>query len=214
MARTALTIARTLRGAGIIAIDDAGVKLTVDLPDHFALNQPLAPFALAALDLLDPESDTHPMDIVSIIEATLEGPGQILAAQRNKAKGEAVAAMKADGLDYYDRMNRLDDDEIDYPKPLADLLGEAFDAYRLSHPWAADYQLEPKSILREIWEGHMTFGEYISTYALPAPKACCCATSPAPTKPSPRPSPNTSAAANSTTSPPGSARPSAKPTPP
>nr|WP_199044255.1 DEAD/DEAH box helicase [Glycomyces salinus] len=167
MARTALTIARTLRDAGIIAIDDAGVKLTVDLPDHFALNQPLAPFALAALELLDPESDTYPMDIVSIIEATLEGPGQILAAQRNKAKGEAVAAMKADGLDYYDRMNRLDDDEVDYPKPLADLLGEAFEAYRLSHPWAADYQLEPKSILREIWEGHMTFGEYISTYALP-----------------------------------------------
>ena len=167
MARTALTIARTLRDAGIIAVDGDEVELTVDLPDHFALNQPLAPFALAALDLLDPEADTYPMDIVSVVEATLEGPGQILAAQRNKAKGEAVDAMKADGLDYYDRMNRLEEDQIDYPKPLADLLGEAFAAYRLSHPWAADYQLEPKSILREIWEGHMTFGEYIAAYGLP-----------------------------------------------
>ncbi|WP_100444419.1 DEAD/DEAH box helicase [Glycomyces xiaoerkulensis] len=167
MARTALTIARTLRDADIIAIEDGTIKLTVDLPDHFALNQPLAPFAIAALDLLDPQSDTYPMDIVSIVEATLEGPGQILAAQRNKAKTDAIDAMKADGLDYYDRMNRLEDDDIDYPKPLADLLTEAFDAYRLSHPWAADYQLQPKSILREIWEQHMTFGEYIGAYRLP-----------------------------------------------
>nr|BFF25859.1 hypothetical protein GCM10025732_38240 [Glycomyces mayteni] len=117
MARTALTIARTLRDAGIIVIDGGAVKLTVDLPDHFALNQPLAPFALAALELLDAESEEYPMDVVSIVEATLEGPGQILAAQRNKAKGEAVNAMKAEGLDYYDRMNQLEDAEVDYPKP-------------------------------------------------------------------------------------------------
>lgn len=167
MARTALTIARTLREAGIIVIDGRSVKLTVDLPDHFALNQPLAPFALAALDLLDTDSDTYAMEIVSVVEATLEGPGQILAAQRNKAKGEAIEAMKADGVDYFDRMNRLDDDQIDYPKPLADMLEEAFDAYKTGHPWAADYQLEPKSILREIWEGHMSFGEYIGVYGLP-----------------------------------------------
>ncbi|WP_026924712.1 DEAD/DEAH box helicase [Glycomyces arizonensis] len=167
MARTALTIARTLRDAGIIVIDGKDVQLTVDLPDHFALNQPLAPFALAALDLLDPESEDYPMEVVSVVEATLEGPGQILAAQRNKAKGEAIEAMKADGVDYFDRMNRLDDDEIDYPKPLAELLEEAFDVYKTSHPWAADYQLEPKSILREIWEQHMSFGEYIGVYSLP-----------------------------------------------
>src|SRR5690606_224205 len=129
MARTALTIARTLRDAGIIVIEPGRVTLTVDLPDHFALNQPLAPFALAALDLLDPESDEYAMEVVSVVEATLEGPGQILAAQRNKAKGEAIEAMKADGVDYFDRMNRLDDEDIDYPKPLAELLEEAFEAY-------------------------------------------------------------------------------------
>nr|WP_026931671.1 DEAD/DEAH box helicase [Glycomyces tenuis] len=167
MARTALRIARTLRDAGIIVIDGSKVKLTVDLPDHFALNQPLAPFALAALDLLDPDGEEYAMEVVSVVEATLEGPGQILAAQRNKAKGEAIEAMKADGVDYFDRMNRLDEDQIDYPKPLAELLEEAFEVYKTSHPWAADYALEPKSILREIWEGHMSFGEYIGVYGLP-----------------------------------------------
>ena len=40
--------------------------LTVDLPEDFALNQPLALFALAALDLLDPEAPTYPLDVVSV----------------------------------------------------------------------------------------------------------------------------------------------------
>jgi superfamily II RNA helicase len=165
LARTALTIARTLKDAGIIDIDNGRVRLTVDLPDHFALNQPLAPFALAALELLDPDSDTYPMDVLSVVEATLEGPGQILMAQRDRARREAIDAMKADGVDYYDRVNAIDD--IDYPKPLADLLDTAFDAYKHSHPWAADYRLEPKSILRELWERRMSFGEYIGAYSLP-----------------------------------------------
>ena len=32
---------------------------TVDLPSDFALDQPLSPFLLAALELLDPESETY-----------------------------------------------------------------------------------------------------------------------------------------------------------
>ena len=171
MARTAISLYRTLRDAHIIAPldkpDDQGrtIALTVDVPDHFALNQPLAPFALAALELLDPNSETHQRDIVSIVESTLDSPGNILAAQRRKAKDRAMEQMKADGLDYTDRMNRLDD--IDYPKPLAEELDIAFDAYKTSHPWAADHNLAPKSILREMWEGAMSFSEYIALYTLP-----------------------------------------------
>src|SRR5690606_21214355 len=47
--------------------DDLGrtVRVTVDLQFDFALDQPLSPFALAALDLLDPESETHTLDVVS-----------------------------------------------------------------------------------------------------------------------------------------------------
>ncbi|WP_246498119.1 DEAD/DEAH box helicase [Natronoglycomyces albus] len=171
MARTAISLFRTLRDANIVTVldqpDNQGrtIALTVDLPDHFALNQPLAPFALAALDLLDDQADTYQMDILSIFEATLDSPGNILAAQRKKAKTEAMDAMRAEGLDYTERMNRLDD--IDYPQPLADELDIAFTAYKTSHPWAGDYQLAPKSILRELWEGAMTFSEYIARYQLP-----------------------------------------------
>ena len=84
------------------------VRVTVDLQLDFALNQPLSTFALAAIDLLDPESDTYGLDVVSVIEATLDDPRQILAAQLNKARGEAVAQMKAEGIEYDERIELLD----------------------------------------------------------------------------------------------------------
>ena len=63
--------------------------LNVDLQRDFALNQPLSAFALATLDVLDPESPTHALDVVSVIEATLEDPRVILVAQQFKARGVA-----------------------------------------------------------------------------------------------------------------------------
>ncbi|HBR88350.1 MAG TPA: DUF3516 domain-containing protein, partial [Microbacterium sp.] len=54
LARRALAIFRTLVAAGIVQVDreDAAaprIRLTVDLQPNFALNQPLSPFALAAI---------------------------------------------------------------------------------------------------------------------------------------------------------------------
>ena len=137
--RAAIRAYRALLAAGVIerldAPDATGrtVRLTADLPLNFALNQPLSTFALAALELLDPESDTYALDVVSVFEATLEDPRQVLRAQQYKARGEAVAAMKAEGIEYDERMELLDD--VTHPKPLAELLGGAFAIYRQSHPW-------------------------------------------------------------------------------
>lgn len=143
---------------------DRTVRVTIDLQQTFALNQPLAPFALAALDLLDPESDTYALDIVSVLEAVLDDPRPILAAQLSKAKGEAVAAMKAEGMEYDERMAALD--EITWPKPLADLLEPMFDVYRERHPWVAEHPLSPKSVARDLWERAMDFGDYVRHYQL------------------------------------------------
>src|SRR4051794_17458847 len=168
--REAIGIARSLLQAGVLVRLDAPepdgrrYRLTVDLPPDFALNQELSTFALAAIELLDAESDTYPVDVVSVIEATLDDPRQILAAQLNKAKAEAVAQMKAEGIEYEERMELLE--EISYPQPLAELLGHAFDVYRRSNPWAADAHLSPKSVAREMWERAMTFREFVSTYGL------------------------------------------------
>src|SRR6188472_3782707 len=166
----AVGIARSLLQAGVLErldeADDDGrrYRLTVDLPRDFALNQPLSTFALAAVDVLDPTSETYALDVVSVIEATLEDPRQILAAQLNKARGEAVAAMKAEGIEYDERMELLD--EVTYPRPLDELLGHAFAVYLQSNPWAADGQLSPKSVVREMWERAFTFREFVSVYGL------------------------------------------------
>jgi superfamily II DNA/RNA helicase len=148
------------------APDDLGrtVRVTIDLQEAFALNQPLAPFALAALDLLDPEHPDHALDVVSVVEAVLDDPRQILAAQRNKAKGEAVAAMKAAGMDYEERMAELE--SVTYPQPLVELLEPMFEVYRQSHPWVAEHPLAPKSVVRDLWELAMDFGDYVRHYQL------------------------------------------------
>ena len=136
--------------------------MTLDMPDDFALDQPLSPFLLAALELLDPESETYALDVISMVEATLEDPRQVLRAQERAAKDKAMADMKADGLDYDERMDRLA--EITYPKPLADLLDAAFTKYRHDVPWANDYWLSPKSVVRDMVETASDFTGYIARY--------------------------------------------------
>ncbi|MGE2712872.1 DEAD/DEAH box helicase [Mycolicibacterium litorale] len=166
--REAVGIARSLLQAGVIERVDTPegrrYRLTVDLPRDFALNQPLSTFALAAIEVLDTESETYALDVVSVIEATLEDPRQILAAQLKKARGEAVAAMKAEGIEYDERIELLDD--VTYPKPLAELLEHTYEVYLQTNPWAADGQLSPKSVVREMWERAFTFREYVSVYGL------------------------------------------------
>ena len=168
--REAVGIARSLLQAGVLERLDAPepdgrrYRLTVDLPPDFALNQPLSTFALAAVDVLDAASETFARDVVSVIEATLEDPHRILAAQLNKARGEAVAQMKAEGIEYDERIELLDD--VTYPKPLDELLRHTFEVYLRSNPWAADGQLSPKSVVREMWERVFTFREFVSNYGL------------------------------------------------
>ena len=166
----ALSIYRGLLGSGVVEQlpepDALGrtARVTVDLQPEFALNQPLSPFALAAVDLLDRESETYALDIVSVIESTLEDPRPVLSAQRSKARGEAVAAMKSDGIEYEERMVLLED--VTYPRPLAELLQVAYQAFAKSHPWVLDHELAPKSVARELFERSMTFIEYVSFYSL------------------------------------------------
>jgi len=166
----AIAIYRALLAGGVVEkLDEPDaegrrVRLTVDLQFDFALNQPLSPLALAAIDLLDRESPSYPLDVVSIIEATLENPRTVISAQLFKARGEAVAQMKADGVDYETRMDLLD--SVTHPKPLEDLLEAAYDMYRRGHPWVADYALAPKSVVRDMYERAMTFVEYVGFYGL------------------------------------------------
>ncbi|GAA2580819.1 DUF3516 domain-containing protein [Actinomadura fulvescens] len=166
----AIAIYRSLLAGGVVeqleVPDEHGrwARITVDLQQDFALNQPLSTFALATFELLDPASPTYALDVLSVIESTLDDPRQILAAQLNKARGEAVAEMKAEGMEYEERMEALQD--VDYPKPLEEELEAAYEIYRRGHPWVGDHPLRPKSVVRDMYERAMTFTEYIGFYEL------------------------------------------------
>ncbi|MPZ71687.1 MAG: DUF3516 domain-containing protein [Nitriliruptorales bacterium] len=168
--RQAIAMYRGLLKAGVVqrldTPDEEGriARLTIDLQPNFALNQPLSPFAVTALDLLDRDSQTYALDVLSIVESILDDPYQVLSSQAYKAKGEAVNRMKAEGIEYEERMALLE--SVTHPKPLADLLDAGFDAYKSSHPWVLDYQLSPKSVARDLFERAMTFADYIQHYEL------------------------------------------------
>lgn len=164
-------IMATLMDAGVVTREEVAgedgasqvvYSTTVDLPDDFALDQPLSPFLLAALELLDPESDTYALDVISMAEATLEDPGQILRAQQRAARDRAMGEMKAEGIDYDERLERLQ--EVTWPKPLEELLDAAFAEYCAKVPWASDFALSPKSVLRDMVETASDFKEYVGRY--------------------------------------------------
>jgi superfamily II RNA helicase len=177
LARRALGIYRTLRAAGIVEQVGGDIRLMVDLQPNFALNQPLSTFALAAFELLDPEASAnveeqndsvgtgnYALDLVSVLESTLDDPRPVLSAQQFVARGEAVAAMKAEGIEYDQRMDLLE--AVTHPKPLDELLSQAFETYASSQPWVRDFELSPKSVVRDMYERAMSFGEYVAFYKL------------------------------------------------
>lgn len=159
----------TLEGTGVVERRDnadgtVDYSTTLDVPDNFALDEPLSPFLLAALELLDPESPTYALDVVSMMESTLEDPWAVLKAQQRQARNAALQEMKEEGLEYDERVEKLQD--VTYPKPLEELLTTAFDHYRRDVPWANDYKLSPKSVLRDMLETASDFNGYIARYGI------------------------------------------------
>jgi len=168
--RRAISIYRSLVAAEVVEQlvepDDLGrsVRVTIDLQDDFALTQPLSLFAVEAIDALDQEAADYELNVLSVVEAVIESPGVVMAAQLNKLRGDLVTEMKSDGIEYDERMERLD--ELEAPKPLEEFLYPAFDIFRQHHPWVGHDNVRPKSIARELWERAMTFAEYIQFYGL------------------------------------------------
>ena len=159
-----------LVAAGVLewlpAPDEHGrtLRLAVELQEDFALNQPLASFALVAFDLLDRDAETYSLDVLSVVEAILDDPFPLLMAQAREARAEAVAAMKEEGIEYEERIVLLE--EVTYPKPLDEPLTAALRDFRETHPWVRESDLSPKSVVREMYEWGRSFTELISHYGL------------------------------------------------
>ncbi len=164
LVRQAIRLFRSLEAGGVLQRTEGGVRLTVELQPDFALDQPLALFALAAFELLDVADPAYALDVLSVVEATLDDPRQVLSAQRKKARGDAIGQMKADGIEYDERMELLE--AVTYPRPLEELLNAAYAIYQQSHPWIVDHELRPKAVARDLYERAMTYNEYVSFYGL------------------------------------------------
>ncbi len=168
--KRAIGIYRSLLDADVIERldnpDDLGrrVRVTIDLQNNFALNQPLSLFALEAIEALDMEADGYALDVLSVLEAVLENPGVIVAAQLDLLRSETIGRLKSEGMEYDQRMEELD--KLETPKPLGDFLFPAFDIFRGHHPWVGGETIRPKAVARDLYERAMTFSEFVNHYKL------------------------------------------------
>jgi superfamily II RNA helicase len=167
--RRAWQLFRGLLGRGIVEIvprteDGAKVRVNVELQDDFSMDQTLSLYLLETIPLLDPESETYALDLLTLVESILEDPAVILRRQLDKLKGQKVAEMKAEGLDYDQRMEELE--KLEHPKPLRDFVYSTFNEFADRHPWVGEENIHPKSIAREMFEGFRSFSDYVQEYDL------------------------------------------------
>ena len=117
-----------------------------------------------AIEALDRDDLEYALDTVTLVEAILEDPRAVLYRQVDKLKGDLIARLKAEGVPYEERMEKLD--EVTYPQPGLDFIHATFDVFRKQHPWVRGEDIHPKSIGREIFEGYYSFNGYVRNYGL------------------------------------------------
>ena len=144
--------------------DGSTLRVNVDLQDDFSMDQALSLYLLETIPLLDPESPTYGLDLLTLVESILENPEVILRRQLDRIKDRAVAQMKADRVEYDERMEELE--KLEYPKPLSEFVYTTFNAFADRHPWVGEENIRPKSIAREMFENFRSFSEYVLDYDL------------------------------------------------
>ena len=168
--RSARARFKELREAGIVSLVEwhgrpgRAVEVSGDLQEDFSIHHTLALYLLHAVELLDRESETYPLDLLTLVESILENPDVILYKQLDKAKGEKIAELKAQGMEYDDRMRELE--KVEYPKPIADFIYSTFNEFARTHPWVGAENIRPKSVARELYERFCSFDDYVREYAL------------------------------------------------
>jgi len=140
------------------------LRVNVELQDDFSLHQALSLYLIDTLPVLDQASPDYPFDVLTLCEAIVEDPDQILRKQVDRLKTDKMAEMRAAGVPYEERIAKLD--EVEHPKPLREFLYETFNAFAAGHPWVEEENIRPKSIAREMYERYMSFADYIGAYGL------------------------------------------------
>ena len=139
------------------------LRVNMNLQDDFSMNQPLSLYLLDTLPKLDKDSPEYALDVITLCESILENPEAILRIQQSKARDARMNELKAQGMEYNQRLEELE--KVEYPKPLRDFIYDTFNAFADIHPWV-DENIEPKSIVREMFENFTTFSGYVKQYNL------------------------------------------------
>ena len=168
--KKAFQLFRALVERNIIEIAPKGsgakqkLRVNVELQDDFSLNQTLALYCIDTLALLDQGDPSYGLKLLSLVESTLENPDAILRKQLDFIKSEKFAEMKAAGIEYEERMEKLE--ELEYPKPEGEFIYQTFNAFAREHPWVGRENIKPKSIAREMFERYSSFADYVNRYGL------------------------------------------------
>jgi hypothetical protein len=167
--RRAAALFRSLVTAEVIELvpdPDGGreVRISPDLQSDFALHDTLSLYLVEAVAALDPASERYALEVLSVVEAVQESPRPILDTQIRRAKDELIARLKAEGVDYEERMRRLE--EVTYPKPEEEFIHQTFHAFAQRYPWAREDDVRPKSIAREMVERYLGFRDYVTELSL------------------------------------------------
>ena len=139
------------------------LRVNMDLQDDFAMNQPLSLYLVDTLPKLNTESPEYALDVITLCESIVENPEAILRIQQNKARTARLDELKAQGMEYNQRMEEIE--KVEYPKPLREFIYDTYNAFAEIHPWV-DVNVEPKSIVREMFENFSTFSGYVKQYGL------------------------------------------------
>jgi hypothetical protein len=142
----------------------ATLRVNVDLQDDFSMDQTLSLYLLDTIPLLDPQQPDYALVLLTLVESILEDPDVILRRQLDKIKSQKMAEMKAEGLEYEERMEELE--KLEYLKPNRDFIYSTFNAFADRHPWVGQENIHPKSIAREMFESFRSFSDYIRDYEL------------------------------------------------
>ena len=142
----------------------AKVQLHVDLQEDFSLHHALGLWLIDTVPKLEQDAPDYAVNVISLAEAILENPDVILRRQVDALKTELMAEMKADGVEYEERMLRLE--EVEWPKPGRDFIYDTFNRFCETHPWVDKETIRPKSIAREMFENWSSFEDYIKRYGL------------------------------------------------
>ncbi len=166
----AAMLVRSMHRSGILKMerdsksDYLWAVVNEDLQWDFSLFQALALYMVEAIEVLDQSDPEYALDVVTLVEAILEDPRAVLYRQVDKAKGDLIGRLKAEGVPYEERMEKLE--EVTYPKPSLEFINATFDVFRQQHPWVRGEDIHPKSIGREIYEGYHSFNGYVRNYGL------------------------------------------------